>query len=594
MDLRKYSGCLLIVLAALAAEGCNGFGTNCSTNADCQAQNPEAVCDPTLKVCFVFSGPTVTGIQPANLTSGVAPDNAQVVATFSEPIVDAGPTTFLVNGQGFDTFGSYLVNAASNQVTFLPLASGLALGTNYTVSLTAGISDAAGTALLPFTSTFSTTDGTFGAGGTLRFTTSNGSYTFGGNYFGSLVIAIDLYITGTVTDFGLAVGVFDAGTNPNTSGFTFLQNQVGQEVDLPSAAIAPSGNALVAWTSSPTPTDGGNTISSFNAHAANYDGQSHTWGGTVTLNVAGPDSTPQFPQVVAFDGANGSDGLAVFLNTVGTIQAVWGSYHKVATGWSVEFPIQSDDTLNASAVSISADYQGNVLVAWQSAQTSGPAGIFAAYLGIDGTDSETIVLSNPELNSVAPVASLGVSGLGAVVWAVTSLETDGGTQAHVVASTFDPARNPSFSAPVQLDSAPSFADFPQVGVSSNGNAFAIWQEPGKIVSSQFIEASNTWGPPVTLDSDPVKLLNGPSVAVDPGGNAVANWVRVTQDAGYQLFGGRYTQDAGWHGQQQITNVGTDPVQDIQPAMTVDAQGRTVTLEERQPTNSQYIEFIPFH
>jgi hypothetical protein len=592
MGFCKHSCYLLTVLSALVAAGCNGFGTNCSTDADCQAQNPQAVCDPGLKVCFLYSGPTVTGIQPANLASGVAPDNAQVVATFSESIVDAGPTTFLVDGQGFDTFGSYLANAAANQVTFLPLAGGLALGTDYTVNITAGISNTGGTALLPFTSTFSTADGTFGTGGTLRFSTQTGSYTLGGNYFGSVVVAIDLYIAETVDDFGMVVGVFDAGTNPNTNGFFSIQNVVGQQVNFPSAAIAPSGNALVAWNTSAT--DGGTTLSSFNALAANYDGESHTWGTTVQFNNTGPDSAPQFPQVVAFDAANGDDGLAVFLRTVGANHAVWGSYHNTTTSWGDEFAIQSDDTLNASNVSLAADYQGNVLVAWQSVQSAGPAGIFAAYLGIDGTDSETIVLSNPQFNSITPVASLGISGLGAVVWAVTSPESDGGITAHVMVSTFDPQRNPPFSAPVQVDSAASFANFPQLGVSSNGNAFAIWQEPGAIVTSGFDDASNSWGKPVTLDSDPVVLLNGPTVAVDPGGNAVANWVRFTQDAGYQLFGSRYTQDAGWHGQQQITNVGTDPVQDIQPAMAVDAQGRTVTLEQRQPTDTRYIEFIPFH
>ena len=132
---------LLVVLAVLGAEGCNGFGTNCSTDADCQVQNPEAVCDPTLKVCFIYSGPVVTGITPVNQAINVPPDNAQVVATFSTSIVDAGPTTFVVSGQGFDTYGSYTLNAASTQATFTPLAGGLALGTDYTVSLTSGISD---------------------------------------------------------------------------------------------------------------------------------------------------------------------------------------------------------------------------------------------------------------------------------------------------------------------------------------------------------------------------------------------------------------------------------------------------------------------
>lgn len=180
MAWREKLGALAVVLALLTAEGCNGFGSNCSTNADCQAQNPEAVCDPTLKVCFVYSGPVVTSIQPANQTPNVAADNAQVVATFSTSIVDAGPSTFLVVGQGFDTYGSYTLNAASTQATFTPLAAGLALGTDYTVSLTAGIADTSGNPLLPFTSTFSTADGTFGSGGTLRPGLDVGAYTLGG------------------------------------------------------------------------------------------------------------------------------------------------------------------------------------------------------------------------------------------------------------------------------------------------------------------------------------------------------------------------------------------------------------------------------
>ena len=48
---------VLVAVAALATQGCSGFGTNCSTDADCQAQNGQAICDPTLKVCFLSAGP---------------------------------------------------------------------------------------------------------------------------------------------------------------------------------------------------------------------------------------------------------------------------------------------------------------------------------------------------------------------------------------------------------------------------------------------------------------------------------------------------------------------------------------------------------
>ena len=59
-----------------------------------------------------------------------------------------------------------------------------------------------------------------------------------------------------------------------------------------------------------------------------------------------------------------------------------------------------------------------------------------------------------------------------------------------------------------------------------------------------------------------------------------------------MFGARYTADAGWHGKTQLT-VGVDPVLDIVPAMTVDAMGRSYTLETRVPGNTRYLEYIPF-
>lgn len=582
---RKELWSSLVILMVLAAEGCSGFESNCSTDADCQARNPLAVCDPTLKVCFLYSGPVVTNIQPANQATNVAVANGQVVATFSTSVVDAGPGTFLVVGQGFNTFGSFSVNAAGTQATFDPLAGGFALGTNYAVNLTAGIEDTAGTPLLPFRSTFSTADGTFGAGGTLRFTTSTGSYTLGGNYFGSVITAVDLYIGGGVSnDFALKVGVSDAGDNPTVT--TFLQDTAGQEVNHPSVAIAPNGNAFAAWTTQPTDGDAG-----FTAFFATFDGTTHVWGPSTRFGDAGVP-LPQVPQLVGFNATNGDDGLLVWLEPVGSKQVVFGNYHNAAAGWIGQGQIQTDTGLSASNFTVSADFAGNAIVAWQSEQTAGPSAVVAAYLEINGTFPPPVTVSAPALTSISPQVSLGIGGLGAVVWASTSAETDGGILAHVYAATFDPTRNPNFSAPVQLDSAPEFANFPQVGVAANGNAFAIWQELGAIKTSSYTKASDTWSSPVTLDSDATRLLNGPAVAVDPGGNAIANWLKVTPDAGFQMFGERYTADAGWHGQIQMTT-GNDPVEDVQPALVVDGQGRTMTLETRLPSNTTYLEFIPF-
>jgi Bacterial Ig-like domain len=586
---------LLVVLAALAGSGCTGFGTNCSTDADCRAQNPESICDPSLKVCFVYDGPVVTQISPADQATNVIAANGQVTATFSRTIVDAGVTasTFLVVGQDFDTFGTYVFNADATEATFEPLAGGLALGTNYSVSLTNGIEDGAGKALLPFASTFSTKDGAFGAGGTLTFTTQTGPYTMAGNYFGNLVTLVGLYTgAGISNDYALAAGVSDAGSTPVVN--VYLQNLVGEQANNTSAAIAPNGTAFAAWTTQPT--DGG--IGNFLAQVRVFDPRTKTWGLTTTL--AGPDLDAQLPLVVAFNTVApadvlGDDGFAAWLQTVGAKKVVYGDYHNSDAGWLGGGPIQTDPSLGASNVNVAADLVGNVLVVWQSEQAgSGPSQILAVYRPIQGTQVPTVALSDNDVVAVVPQVALGITGLGAAVWPQQTFQTDGGiSTSHVFASNFDPTRTPSFGPAVKLDSAANFADFPQVGVSANGDAFAIWQEPGAVVSSTYTAATSSWSPPVTLDSDPTFAVNGPAVVVDPGGNAVASWLKFATDGGFQLYGGRYTADAGWHGQTRLT-IGVDPVLDIEPTMAVDAMGRSYNLETRVPgADARYLEYIPF-
>jgi hypothetical protein len=588
MAWRKTRWGVLVVAAAFAAEGCTGFGENCSTNADCIAQNPASVCDPTLNVCFLYAGPVVTDIVPVDHATGVAGENVQVAATFSLPIVDAGvsASTFQVVGQGFDTFGSYLVDTASLQATFEPLAGALALGTEYAVHLTDGIVDGSGRPLLPFNSTFSTRDGAFGQGGTLRFSTQTGSYTMAENYVGNIITAVDIYTGGgTSFDYELSVGISDAGSTPAIT--TVLQNIVGQEVNNLSVAIATDGTAFVAWTTQPT--DAGTPLS-YTTLVSAYDPRAQAWSPNTT--VTGPAPTPKFAQVVAFNAADGDDGLVVWLQTVGAKQVVYGNYHRADAGWLGANSFQTNNLLGASNVSVAADFAGDALIAWQSEQSgSGLPEVLAVYSPSGGSSSPPVVVSNRAVASVVPQVALGITGLGAVVWPQQTLQTDGGIiTSHVFASTFDPTLG--VGTAVQLDSAATFANFPQVGVAANGNVFVIWQELGAVVTSTYLLDAGSWSSPVTLDSDPTFPVNGPAVVVDPGGNAIAAWLKVTPDAGYQMFGGRYTVDGGWHGTTQLT-VGADPVLDIVPTLAVDATGRSFALETRLPGDTLYLEYIPF-
>ncbi len=374
-------------VAALAAQGCNGFGTTCSTTADCQAKNPGATCDPTLKVCFLYPGPYVQSIDPANQQVNVAAANGRVVVTFSELVADASvkDPAFTVYGQGFKTPGNYLltVDAADASVaTFKPYADGLALGTDYTVTLTSAIKDLSGNTLLPFTSGFTTKDGAFIAGNSIRYATQTGQFAAASNYYGQVVTAISYLLSynsvdPSRSDFGMNAGVSAPGGSPTTATNP-LQNTTGIQVNYPTAGIAADGTAFAAWTNSPT-----SGAITYDAEVALWDPSVQAW--RYIQQLAGPDTKAQFPQVVGFNNGN---GLAVWLQTLAGKQVVFGSFFLPDAGWLGAGTIQTDQTLGANPsgqprqLTLAGDIPGDSLVAWQSEQATsdaGPPRILAAY-----------------------------------------------------------------------------------------------------------------------------------------------------------------------------------------------------------------------
>jgi len=381
------------------------------------------------------------------------------------------------------------------------------------------------------------------------------------------------------------------GGNPTIPSAPNLQSIAGQQVNYPSVSVAQDGVAFAVWSTQPT--DGG---SSYTTKTANFDPGSQSWSSVTDLSDGGPDVSPQAAQVVAYNGG----AFAGWLQTIGSIQIVFGAYYN--QGWGRAGTPQSDQTLGASNLAIAGDLLGDVLLVWESqvpgAADAGPQ-IYAAYLPASGAFPPPVAISNAALVSTLPQVALSTGGLyGAAAWSSETVEPDGGIIQHVFASTFESSRTQFFDAPVQLDVGGGAA-YPAVGVAANGDTFAVWQEVGsavyRVVSSTYTRDAGTWGTPVTLDSDPTHAVYGVNVAVDPGGNAIAAWLKQTDTAGLQMFGGRYTQvaDAGWHGTQQLT-VGTDPVVNIEPVLVVDALGHGFALETRNPPNNlYYLEFIQF-
>ena len=581
----------LSMAGALAASGCSGFGTECSTDADCTAKNPAAYCNPDLNVCFVRPGPVVTNIVPANQATGVTAVGATVTATFSEAIADAGvkDTTFIVDGQGFETFGDYTASANATQETFTPLGAGLAVGTEYTVKLTAEIKDLQGRALIPFQSTFTTSDGVWQSDLSYTASTNLGDYSVAANYFGEVIAACDVQI-GTTSDYylaaGVSTGVLANGNTPNID--LTVYNVATDEVFGPQVALSANGRGFVAF----------NVISGGTdyAKASTYDPGTQSWAAPIDLPV--PVVTPALEAtVVALPAGN---AVAAWVESAAGKFKVKGRAYAATLGWGTgSFVIQGDPNSNCEDLRLATDLSFDVLAVWTDIGPS-PSQVQVAYFPGTGTFSAPVPISDATVASSSPETALSYYGKGGVVWQA------GATTAttHVYGRSFDPTATTAFGALKQIDTSTTNAYLPHVGAAANGDLVAIWIEQttagGKVMTSRFTASSGTWGAPDTLVNDTAALPAGAALTVDAGGNVLAVWLQQTASA-YQAYARRFTATGGWtpalgSPATRITS-GTDPVYNA-PQMAVDALGLgsvfVSRLDMSVSPNLLYLDYIAFY
>jgi O-glycosyl hydrolase len=92
--------------------------------------------------------PTVTSVTPANMSTGVAVNNATVTATFSVAMNSStiSASSFTLTSQNGAVAGSVSYNAANSTATFTP-TNALAYSTTYTATITTAAQNTSGTAL---------------------------------------------------------------------------------------------------------------------------------------------------------------------------------------------------------------------------------------------------------------------------------------------------------------------------------------------------------------------------------------------------------------------------------------------------------------
>ncbi|MEN8170800.1 MAG: Ig-like domain-containing protein [Pseudomonadota bacterium] len=266
--------------------------------------------------------------------------------------------------------------------------------------------------------------------------------------------------------------------------------------------------------------------------------------------------------------------IAVWTQSDGLHQNVWGSIYHVGSGWGTPQLIELDDTSDARELQIDMDEAGNALVAWR-AVNSAEESVWANSYTADGGWGTPAQLISGATGSLGELA-IGMSGDGSglLIWS----QAAGGTTApnsvwssHYAAATWSTA--------ARIDTATvSGVNGLQLGVAAEGSALAVWSQTSDTTSYDLIAANYSgaaWQGAQTLRSAMVGDASAPQVtaqlAMNAGGEAVLVWGEAASPN--SIYAQRYLPASGWSSNELIEFDTTSGA--YQPSVAIDLNGNAV-------------------
>ena len=149
----------------------------------------------------------------------------------------------------------------------------------------------------------------------------------------------------------------------------------------------------------------------------------------------------------------------------------------------------------------------------------------------------------------------------------------GATTPSVSSTPVKPSTPTGWGAAKLLETTSGNASTPQVAVSANGNAMAVWQQYDGAHYNIYARsyASGAWGTTQLIETGS-GIADSPQVAMDSNGNAIVVW-RQYDGAYYSIYANRYT--AGTWGAAKLLETATGDTQTPQIAM--DNNGNAIAV-----------------
>ena len=249
------------------------------------------------------------------------------------------------------------------------------------------------------------------------------------------------------------------------------------------------------------------------------------------------------------------DAFAVWARS-GTVQA---AQRPAAGTWSAAQDI-SGSCIAAQAVQLAVSPAGGAVAVWECPK-GGNTIVQASTRGRGGNWGPPHDLSRAGQDAHAPQVALDKAGDALAVWARSN-----GTDV-IVQATFR-RRNGAWLPAEDVSGAGFDVDRPDVALDAGGNGFAVWQSSGSIIEAATRTVAGSWSAPQPLSSP--GYAERPQVGVDSAGEAVAVWsfhsANVRVEAAVRRAGG------SWAPAQTLSSPGADA---LQPQVDVNPRGNAI-------------------
>jgi hypothetical protein len=223
-------------------------------------------------------------------------------------------------------------------------------------------------------------------------------------------------------------------------------------------------------------------------------------------------------------------GAALLLGACGGGGGGGGTLPPPATtkAWQTAQLIETLNAGDAANPQIAVQANGSAMAVWRQSDGVRTNILASRYAPGSGWSTPEFVETDDADFAIHPQVAMDGNGNAIAVWV-----QEGGGRANIMASRFDGVRW-SIAEPIEVDNAGD-ANFPQITMDANGNAFAVWQQASgpsnaaatrvNIWANRFVPG-NGWQKAELIEADNAGDASLPQISMETNGSAIAVWEQL--------------------------------------------------------------------